>query len=192
MKYKRITDYQKNLTNPFLEKALEDIKIIKKTEVIRSKDRNDIQLITDAKTGEVNGHSAFMRFIEVEEEKFAKVYLSQFAAFWELGKPAIRVFGYILSVLKPNQDSFIFELDACLEHSQYKHKSMVFTGLANLLECSIIARTKYDHKYFINPLIVFNGNRVTFAKTYIKKQRSGPIRATDPAQIGIFENEKAS
>lgn len=186
MNYKKITDFDKHNSNPFVEKAIEDIKVVKRTQVIRSRDKNDIQLIKDTQTGEINGHSAFMRFVEVDEEKFAKVYLSQFASFWDLSKPAIRVFGYILSVLKPNQDNFIFELDTCMDYTQYKQKSMIFTGLANLIECGIIARSKYEYRYYINPLIVFNGDRVTFAKTYLKKKKK------DLNQLPLFEQEKAS
>ncbi|MFS2435331.1 hypothetical protein AAH124_20465, partial [Phocaeicola vulgatus] len=34
----------------------------------------------------------------------------------------------------------------------------------------IIARGPADNLWFINPLIVFNGDRVTFAKTYVRKK----------------------
>lgn len=179
--YKKISDHDKHDCNPFVDKAIEDIKVIRKTQVIRSNERNDIQLITDVKTGEVNGYSAFMRFIEVDEEQFAKVYLSQFTAFWDLGKPAIRVFGYILNVLKPNQDTFMFQMDKCLSYTKYKQKSAVFTGLSDLIGCGIIARSKYEYLYFINPLVVFNGNRVTFARTYVKKKKE-----KDSSQLPLF------
>ena len=39
-----------------------------------------------------------------------------------------------------------------------------------LLENDIIARGPSDSLYFINPMVAFNGDRVTFAKTYVKKQ----------------------
>lgn len=104
------------------------------------------------------------------KKKFAKIYLSQFAAFWELSKPAIRVFGYIITMIKPNQDRFIFRMDEALKHTKYTHENSILTGLSNLVECKIIARTRYDWEYFINPLVAFNGNRVTFAKTYVKKK----------------------
>lgn len=44
------------------------------------------------------------------------------------------------------------------------------SGLAELLEASIIARSEESSLYFINPMVMFNGNRITFAKSYVRKQ----------------------
>ncbi|MDO1451519.1 RepA protein [Rhodocytophaga aerolata] len=170
MAYKSVKQYEVFRENPFVEKAIQDIKIVKKTQVIRPKNKDEIQLIVSS-AGDVEGHSAFMRYIEVDEEKFTKLYLSQFTSFWELSKAAIRVFGYIISILKPKQDEFFLEMNRCLEYTKYKHPKDVLSGIANLIECGIVARSDSHFKYFINPLVIFNGDRVTFAKTYIKKKK---------------------
>ena len=179
MKYKSLTSNPEFEENPFVEKAIEDIKIIKRTQTIRAKNKTEIQMIVSS-DGEIEGYSAFMRYIEIDEDKFAKVYLSQFSAFWELSKPAIRVFGYILSVLKPKCDDFLFDMEDCLKHTQYTQRNNVLTGLSTLIECGIIARSTKAYKYFINPLVVFNGSRVTFARTYVKKRKQ-----SDPNQLII-------
>lgn len=181
-KYKKLKGFDSYEENPFVEKAINDIKIVKRTQVVRSKSREEIQMITSS-DGEVMGHSAFMRFIEVDEERFAKVYLSQFTAFWDLSKPAIRVFSYILTVLKPKQDSFTFDMSECLLHTKYSTEKSVFEGLSALIECGIVARSNRHYKYFINPLVVFNGDRVTFAKTYIKKQKEKADKLESQLQI---------
>lgn len=168
--YKKVRDFEEYHENPFIEKAIDEIKVVKKTQVLRTENKAEIQMIVNG-DGEVEGYSAFMRFIEVDEERFAKIYLNQFGAFWDLSKPAIRVFGYIISILKPKQDSFIFDMDACLEYTKYSTEKSVFEGLSALISGGIIARSNKHYKYFINPLVVFNGNRVTFAKTYIKKKK---------------------
>lgn len=170
MAYKSVKKYEVFKENPFVEKAIQDIKIVKKTQVIRPKNKDEIQLIVSS-GGDVEGHSAFMRYIEVDEEKFTKLYLSQFTSFWELSKSAIRVFGYIISILKPKQDEFFLEMNKCLEYTKYKHPKDVLSGISNLIECGIVARSDSHFKYFINPLVIFNGDRVTFAKTYIKKKK---------------------
>ena len=90
--------------------------------------------------------------------------------FFDLKPQAIRVFGYILNQLVPNKDEFLFLTDECLEYTKYKSSTSVRIGLTSLLENEIIARGRADNLYFINPMIAFNGNRVTFAKTYIKKK----------------------
>jgi acetyltransferase-like isoleucine patch superfamily enzyme len=182
MKYKSLTKQAEFEENPFVERAIEDIKIVQKTQLIRPQNNKEIQLIVNSGTGEVSGHSAFMRYVEVDEAQFAKVYLSQFAAFWELTKPAIRVFGYILTRLKIKEDFFYFDMEDCMVHTEYTHRNNVLTGLTCLIECGIIARSTKSYKYFINPLVVFNGNRVTFAKTYIKKKKE-----VNEAQLDLFK-----
>jgi hypothetical protein len=185
MRYKKLTEQETFKENPFVENAIQQINVTKKTQVIRPKNREEIQMITST-DGEITGYTAFTRFIEVDEEKFAKVYLSQFASFWELSKPAIRVFGYILTVLQPKKDTFIFRMDDCLKHTGYTHRNNILTGLASLVECSIIARSTYDWEYFINPLVVFNGDRVTFAKSYVRKKKE---TQKDTAQLDIFGDD---
>lgn len=186
MKYRKLTEHPISEVNPFVEEALLGIQnqTVKKTRVIRPDDglaKQTQQIVVNA-DGEATGYGVFMQFIEVDEDKFVKIYLSQFAAFWELSKPAIRVFDYILTVLKPGQDRLIVRMDKALAHTKYSHRNNIATGLSNLVSCGIIARTIYDNEYFINPLIFFNGNRVTFAKTYVKKRKE----QSDKFQLDLF------
>jgi len=167
---KGLRDFHKNRDNPFVEKAISDIRIIKKTQVVKARDKSEISMIVSDE-GEIEGYTQFLKFVEVDEEKFAKVYLSQFEAFWELSKPAIRVFSYILSKLKPSQDKFEFFIDECKSHTKYNSTQPIYNGLVALCESNIIARGYNENVYFVNPLIVFNGDRVTFARTYIKKKQ---------------------
>lgn len=169
-KYNKITNHEGFEENPFIEKAIEDIEIVKKTQIIRAKERSEVKLIVDEKSGNVEGHTAFMRFIEVDEEKFAKLYLSQLSVFWDLPKPAIKVFSYIMTILIPKKDEFYFFMEDCLKYTNYSSERSVFEGLSSLIDAGIIARSSNNVKYFINPLVVFNGSRVTFARTYIKKK----------------------
>lgn len=187
MKYLPIKERPKFESNPFMEKAIKEVATVKKTQVMRTGNKNEIQMIVNNE-GDVEGYSAFMRYIEVDEEKFAKVYLAQFENFWELSKPAIRVFGYIINSLKPNQDSFIFRMDRALAYTKYTHQNSVISGISDLIDKGIIARSNYEFEYFINPLIVFNGSRVTFAKTYVKKSKE---KVPDVVQLSLLdESEK--
>ena len=98
------------------------------------------------------------------------MYLSNFAAFFDLSQAAIRVFGYFMTCMKPKNDLIIFNRKKCLEYTKYKTDKAVYKGLAELVKAEIIARGPADNLWFINPLIVFNGDRVTFAKTYVRKK----------------------
>lgn len=180
-----LSKFSKNRENPFMEEALSDITTIKKRQIVNPNKQGEVQMIVNEQ-GEVTGHTAFMRFIEVDEEKFTKLYLSQFEAFWDLPSSAIRVFGYIMKQLKPKQDRFDFFLDECMMYTKYSSKPPIYQGLAALCENNIIARGYNEYVYFINPLIAFNGDRVTFTKTYVKKKKEA-----DPNQIAIeFDNSQ--
>lgn len=174
-----------NKENPFLKQAIEQVEknTIKRYKTAARTDEKAILKAYDESTGEVLGHTQFIRQIEVDEEQFAKLYLSNFSAFFDLKPQAIKVFGYILTQLTPNKDEFIFLFDDCMEYTDYKSSTSVRIGLTSLLENEIIARGRADNLYFINPMVVFNGNRITFAKTYIKKKR---LKGSDPNQLTLI------
>lgn len=184
-----LLDFSKNKENPFLKEAVEQIQqsIVKKYKNTSGSSRSAILQAVNS-DGELVGHTSFIRQIEVDEEQFTKVYLSQFSAFWNLKTQAIRVFGYIMTKLIPKQDLFSFFVDECMEHTGYKSEKSVYIGLASLLQNEIIARGRNDSHYFINPMVAFNGDRVTFAKTYVKKS-SKQIKI-DPNQISLLDQIK--
>jgi len=174
---KKLTEFKKNSENPFLKDAVEQIQqnVVKKYKTASNTDQKAILQAYDPNSGEILGHTQFIRQIEVDEEQFTKLYLSNFSAFFDLKPQAMKVFGYILTTLIPNKDEFYFDREDCMEYTGYKSDKSVFIGLASLLNNEIIARGKTDYRYFINPMVAFNGNRITFAKTYVKKQKTKEV-----------------
>lgn len=177
MEMSKLSDYEKNEENPFLKKAVERVEknVVKKFKSMGTGGKNAIMQTYSTETGEVLGHSQFIKQIEVDEQQFAKLYLSNFTSFFNLNNQAIKVFGYILNQLVPNKDEFIFDRIECMEYTGYKSDKSVFIGLATLLSNEIIARGRTDYKYYINPMVVFNGSRLTFAKTYVKKKKKSDV-----------------
>jgi hypothetical protein len=181
-----IRDFSKNSENPFLKQAVDQVNssIVKKYKTASKTSEKAVLQAIDPKSGEVLGHTSFIRQIEVDEEQFTKMYLSNFSKFFDLPPSAIKVFGYIMTVLLPKKDMFYFILEDCLLYTGYKAHKSIHQGIAFLLKAEIIARGKTDYIYFINPMVAFNGDRVTFAKTYIKKQK-----LIDPNQATIDFNK---
>src|SRR5699024_6498839 len=132
----KISLYPKHNNNPYLIKAINEIQIAKRYQV-DTDEQKALLNISDPNTGELVGHSMFAYPIEVDKEKFAKVYLSQLESFWELPKSAIRVLCYILTKLKPKNDKFEFLLQECMRYSKYKNPSSVYNGLSSLIEAGI-------------------------------------------------------
>ena len=183
-----IRDFEKNKENPFLKQAVEQVNksIVKKYKTASKTGEKAILQAFDSGTGEILGHTQFIRQIEVDEEQFTKFYLSNFSKFFDLPPSAIRVFGYIMNVLIPKKDMFYFILEDCLTYTGYKSHKSIHQGLAFLLRAEIIARGHTEFIYFINPMVAFNGDRITFAKTYVKKQKSKP-KEVDPMQTNLLD-----
>jgi len=183
-KNNRLSLYEKYDKNPFVEKAIEKVNghLVKKYKTASKTGEKAILQAVDHTTGEVLGHTTFVRQIEVDEDKFTKLYLSQYSAFFDLKNQGIKVFGYIMTKLIPKQDMFSFFIKEALEYTGYKTRESLYQGLAQLVKAEIIARGPSDSHYFINPLVAFNGDRVTYAKTYVKKMKS-----KDPMQLDAFD-----
>ena len=186
MAYSKLTKHKQYKENPFIPDAIENMQVVKRTQMMNASSKDAIHYVVNQGTGEVDGYSAFMRIVEVDEERFAKLYLAELGALWELSKPAIRVFTYVVNTMIPNRDTITFAIEECMEYTGYKSTKSVFAGLSQLIDHGIIARTTKHWQYFVNPMIVFNGSRVTFARTYVKKKRK-----EDPNQMKLsFISEK--
>lgn len=169
MTKRKLSDFELNKENPFAKQALVNIgsALVSKSVKGTNKDESAILKAVDG-NGEILGNSVFIRNKAVDTESFAKFFLAGFKAFFDLKPASIKVFKYILGQLKPNQDSFMFFMDECKEETGYSEVS-IFRALGELCCAKIIARGRADIEYYINPMCVFNGDRVTFATTYINE-----------------------
>lgn len=172
----KLSDFQKHDESPFHEQAIEVVekKLVKKfkNSTHASSEQRAIVAAADISTGEVF-QTSFVRRIEVDEDQFAKIYLAEFsAAFFELSQSAIRVFGYIMTCMRPKSDMIFFDRTKCKEYTKYKSDKAIYKGLAELVAAEVIARGPADNLWFINPLIVFNGDRASYTREIIKKKKT--------------------
>lgn len=192
----RLTKQETFSENPFLEKAIQQITENTKTKYRWLKGKNAAQReYVETKTGEIIAHSTFLQHIEVDETQFAKLYLSQLGVFFDLPKTALRVFTYFLNGLPTKADRMYINIKEALKFTGYKNENSIQAGLAILCDKGFLARSEMHYMYFINPLIFFNGDRMTFATSYVKKRNK--LIKEDPNQLKIsfseigdaFENE---
>lgn len=187
-----IRDFQKNKENPFINQAIENIQnnVVKKYKnASKTGEKAILKAVDD--NGELLGHTSFVRQIEVDEAQFTKMYLSHFSNFFDLPPSAIKVFGYIMTQLQPRRDMFMFFMEECMEYTGYKSHKSIHQGLAHLLNANIIARGRTETIYFINPMVAFNGDRVTFARTYVKKRKNKEIDPNQTAMPFLSEPEES-
>jgi hypothetical protein len=162
--YKQLQSYELNEENPYIYE-LQPVKIRRRDVMVASSPR----IILNTDTGESEGHFAAMKTLELDQQQFIKFYMDGIAAMCGLSKRAFSVLHYIVKQLKPNQDYFYFDLEECKKETGYKGKTTIISGMSELIENKFIARTTKHYKYFINPAMFFNGNRVSFIKTAVLK-----------------------
>jgi hypothetical protein len=161
--------------NPFLESGNVEIKGRRKRYTITSK--------TDAvvsKAGHVVAGVEHSIVRVVDDSQFVKVFADGVAAIYDLGRPGAKVFRYLFDQVQkhPNIDRiYLYFMDATEEPWSIP-KTTFFKGMAELLEKSFIARSANPNIYFLNPAMIWNGDRFRFVQEY----RRGKT-ATQPAQI---------
>lgn len=168
-----VLDFPLNDQNPFMEQAIEVVhkNVVKKYRNATSTEQKAILQAVNPNTGEVLGVTSFVRQVEVDEDRFIKIYLQNFKSFFDLSTSAFRVFGYLIQNLVAGQDMVLFNLEKAKAYTKYTAKSTIYIGLTELLQAGIIARGWSDTVYFINPMCLFNGNRLTYVKTYVRKRK---------------------
>lgn len=156
-----VSKAEKHETNPFFEPVT---KIDKGRRTIIAGHTKDILVNSD--TGEVSGVSLLHRYKEVDKESFVKLYIGEVSALFDLSKTGLKVFGYVLTALRVNKAEIYLHIPDLMEYCGYKQKNQVYKGLSELITNKIIAQSTRPGIWYINPTIVFNGDRIAFIKEY--------------------------
>ncbi|AVT59759.1 hypothetical protein OA04_32360 [Pectobacterium versatile] len=114
---------------------------------------------------------------EVDKEEFIKLYTSQIKAYFDLTKTAYKVFFIFLRIYQDaiGKDHFYLSCKKAMSLAEkidhfVLSESIFYRGIKELIEKRIIAKTNEKNWYFINPAIVFNGDRARFVSEIIKKK----------------------
>lgn len=204
---KKLSELPMNSENPFLKQALAKLgnALVSKKVLGANRDEGAILKAVDG-DGQILGNTVFMRNKTVDQEHFYKFFDQGFKAFFDLKPASIKVFHYLISLLKPNTDEVVFLVDECKKATGCG-TTTIYRSLTELCNAEIIARGKSDFLYYINPMVVFNGDRVTFATTWINSNypkyhtTSGSLKGTIDVMksdsvlpqptLDLFEEESA-
>lgn len=169
-KIQSLSTFSLNTENPFMKQTLVQVGDFLTTRRITAtnQDESSIAVGVDPKTGEVLGHTLFARTKVVDSETFCKVYKIGFSAFADMTTSSMKVFQYILGLVRPTSDEFVMTSEEVCTATGYT-KMTIYRALGALCTKGIIARGKSDTHYFINPMYIFNGDRVTFMTTWINE-----------------------
>lgn len=170
-----IRSFEENDTNPFINETVTDV--LKQTgqrwrlKKTKNNGYKDLITIEDPKAKNRNLTIAFLEEKVVDKTEFIKIFREDgLKDFFELKTPGIRMFSYLSKNLKPNADTVEFIIKDALKHGNYKDKKNAYIGITQLLQAKIIARSQQSWRYYINPTVFFNGNRITLVKTYLTNE----------------------
>lgn len=125
--------------------------------------------VTDVMTGEVIGGNFLWTNKQVDEEQFAKVYLKEMHHLYGLKRTGLQTLHYLLSKLEPNTDLVYIYYPDMQDFCGWTNKRTCYAGLKELIAHKFIAPSLMTGWWFINPQIIFNGNRLTLITNYTKK-----------------------
>ena len=92
---------------------------------------------------------------KVDEEQFTKLYLSNFAAFFDLSQAAIRVFGYFMTCMKPV--SYTHLCPAFVDYIKKQFPSLEENISHNLSPMATIAKYMKDADEDLSLIHIFRG-----------------------------------
>jgi hypothetical protein len=118
----------------------------------------------------MGGSIGFMSQHEVDEEKFVKLYLAQAGEVFDLKKPTLKILLYIINnCLRPNSDVFAFDLKKCQDDLGYGSHNPIYSALTEMCLAKVIAKASITNLFYINPRMIYSGNRFYRFEEYIKK-----------------------
>lgn len=137
----------------------------------------DDNVLVNQSTGEVNG-THVVTYKKVDKEQFIKVFPAMIGAQFELGPAGIKAFAVLMWAVQ-NQaiggDSICLDKHV-LDQFQANHPNLkakpptIRKGLVELENAQFIAKAYRVGDYFINPKLLFNGDRVAFT-TVLERER---------------------
>lgn len=106
----------------------------------------------------------------VDRTQFIKVFKDSLKTILALSTTAQKVLWYIIDNV-PKEKHFVYlDYKEYMNNVGFKTRKSVYDGVIELLEKGILTRSSNSKKYWVNPLVIFNGNRITFINDYILTQ----------------------
>lgn len=146
--------------------------------------------LTDATTGEEELTTTIAQVKHVDEEGFVKVFSAQIRLYFDLSSAGFKVFLLMLQAVQKTIGAdrvymtFTSATKAAEAMSQPLSRPVYDRGVRDLCEKKVIALTEEQGWFFINPAVLFNGDRARFVTEYRKSTKD-----TKQAALPGFEDE---
>jgi hypothetical protein len=134
--------------------------------------------LVDAESGEQQMTTTIAQIKHVDEEQFVKIFSSQIKMYFDLTQPGFKVFMLLMGeVQKAIGVDKVYMTHTAAEKAAKAmgntlSRSVFDRGVIDLCANQVIALSDEKGWYFINPAILFNGDRARFV-TEFRKKRAG-------------------
>lgn len=164
----------KHKKNPFLAETVAEVNIGHKTVSFGTG-----EALVNAETGEYKGEAAFKQVRVVDKSKFLMMYMGMQSAFWQLSARSQKVLRVIFHEMQNNaigKDEVYISWDVAEEIFKNEgikmSRATYFRALAELVEKKVVAESTRTGIFYLNPTLLFNGNRATFVQQIIAEDPS--------------------
>jgi hypothetical protein len=151
------------------------------------------------KEGEIVAPATYAQIHQVDNEEFIKLYTKNMKAFFDLSKAAVKVLGSLFHALQKtaiNKDEVLLNHYTAdniyqeLTGGDNLSKDVYKRGINELIKKEFIAESPTGIGfYYINPNLVFNGDRVRFVTEY--RNTSAYKEAEEKMQY-LLQHDKAT
>lgn len=150
--------------NPFMSKIVEHIDDSKHRKVIG----HSFQDVVDVPTGNITKQRILVLGEQkvVDKQEYAKLYMGEIQRFFGLSKSTLKMLDYVMQNIRYNEDRI------CLYYPDVKNrlgvtKGVMYSSIRQLIKTDIIARASTPGCYYINPAVVFKGDRIAIVRQYM-------------------------
>jgi len=147
--------------NPFLDN------LIVKTKKKRVTVARGSNIVDDA-TGEITGRTEIGQVIEVGGEEFIQLFTKDIGIWFNFERSTQKIFAQILQKIQSeaiNRDKFYYSIED-MEKDVSLSRTTIYKSLTELINKGVIAKHKHTNWFFLNPSLLFNGDRADFVKSY--------------------------
>lgn len=104
---------------------------------------------------------------KVDHAQFIKIFKENLAAVMKLSKTAREVLWYIMNNIPQDRGYVVIDNASVMDFCGFKTRKSVREAVVELLSKDFLTRSTIPKRYWVNPLVLFNGNRIVYANEYI-------------------------
>lgn len=158
-------EFHYNSTNPFIAPIVEHVYDSKSRKIIG----HSWQDVIDKGSGEINKQKILVLGEQkvLDNQQYCKLYMGQMRSFFGLSKKTLITLEYIMDNIKYGEDKI------CLYYPDLQQKlglirSTMYGCINQLLKVGILARANTPACFYINPAVVFKGDRIAIVQQFIR------------------------